>query len=86
LTVVNVLTKNHYSSSQCMLVNYSSHLFTTDLQCKDCQQLNSTNTDVSVQALGQMTNVYGYAKQPSNEWPIECEDPLSWLLLKFTAL
>jgi len=40
-------TKNHYSSSHrshCKLVQISSQLFTKNLQCQDCQHLDSTTT------------------------------------------
>ena len=45
--------------------------------CKDCQQLDSTITDVPLQVRGLDKSFYGYTKQSSNEQPIECEDPPS---------
>jgi len=75
--VVNPETKNRYSSShcsRCKLVGYSSQLFTKNLQCKDHQQLDPTITDLPLQAVGCDKSFYGYAKQSSNEQPIECED------------
>jgi len=52
-------------------VKYSSQLFTKYLQGKDCQQLDSTNTDTPLQALGMDETFYDYAKQSSNEQPVD---------------
>jgi len=42
--------------------------------------LSFKDTSLS-QALGFDKSFYGYAKQSSNEWPIECKDPSAWLPL-----
>ena len=67
-------TNNHYTSSHCShckLVKFSSQLFTKNLKCKDCQQLDSTITDA--QALWRDESFYDHAKQSSNTAPIECK-------------
>ena len=61
-----------------IIIKYSSQLFTKYLQGKDCQQLDSTNTDTPLQALGMDETFYDYAKQSSNEQPVDFEYLPSW--------
>ena len=62
---VGLVTAAHTAAIVSRL-NIPSQPFTKNLQCEDCQQLDSTIADVPLQALGLDESFHGYAKQSSN--------------------